>query len=221
MITRIIAKIDRISAWILFVGMILYFISGYGMTKGFIDPALATKLHLSYLTYVVMVGFILHTYYAIHLAFKRWRVWNGYTKLLLLLFYLFFFSGFIYVDRFYSAEKATAEDQSENAPAVSGSQSSSASSSTNGAASSTTTIQPTASSTAANTFTSAQLAKYDGTNGQPAYVAVDGSVYDLTSIFQQGRHFSHFAGTELTNAFYSYHAKRVLAKYPIVGTLSQ
>jgi len=207
-------KIDRISAWILFVGMILYFISGYGMTKGFINPALATKLHLNYLTYFVMFGFIVHTYYAIHLAFKRWRIWNGYTKLFLLLFYLFFFSGFVYVDRFYSAEKAAAEDQSENVANVT-EKNNATSSTTNSAA----TTQPTSTNSTATTFTLAQLAKYNGLNGQPAYVAVDGDVYDLSAKFQQGQHFSHYAGTELTNAFYSYHAKRSLAKYPIVGTL--
>jgi predicted heme/steroid binding protein len=227
MLQKIITKIDRISAWILFVGMILYFISGYGMTKGFISPAMAADLHLSYLTYVVMIGFVLHTYYAIHLAFKRWSIWNIYTKLLLLLFYLFFLLGFVYVDRYYSVEKATAEgqaeissmdtnktiseDEADDDEVGQSSQSSSGSSSV-----STPSATPTA-----KTFTLAQLAQYNGLNGQPAYVAVDGDVYDLTSIFQQGKHFSHYAGTELTNAFYSYHAKRSLAKYPIVGTLAK
>jgi len=245
MLQQIITKIDRISAWILFVGMILYFISGYGMTKGFIDPAMAAKLHLSYLTYVVMIGFGLHTYYAIHLAFKRWRIWNGYTKVLLLLFYLFFFSGFIYVDRFYTAEKATAESQSGsiNAAATTqvpntatttttqdlssgesededdeGDESSSSPATATQPTTTTTTTTPTT-TPAAKTFTLAQLASYNGLNGQPAYVAVDGDVYDLTAKFQQGKHFSHYAGTELTNAFYSYHAKKSLANYPIVGAL--
>jgi len=250
MLQQIITKIDRISAWILFVGMILYFISGYGMTKGFIDPAMAAKLHLSYLTYVVMIGFGLHTYYAIHLAFKRWRIWNGYTKVLLLLFYLFFFSGFIYVDRFYTAEKATAESQtgSTNSTATTqvptttstrtitqGSAESSdereaeddndGQSSQSTTSTTTTTTQPTTATTpttpTTKTFTLAELAKYNGLNGQPAYVAVDGDVYDLTAKFQQGKHFSHYAGTELTNAFYSYHAKRSLANYPIVGVLAK
>jgi len=83
------------------------------------------------------------------------------------------------------------------------------------------TTQPVSNTSAAKTFTLAQLAKYNGLNGQPAYVAVDGDVYDLSAKFQQGKHFSHYAGTELTNAFYSYHAKRSLASYPIVGTLAK
>lgn len=251
MLQQIITKIDRISAWILFIGMILYFISGYGMTKGFISPAMAANLHLSYLTYVVMIGFGLHTYHAIHLAFKRWRIWNGYTKVLLLLFYLFFFSGFVYVDRFYTAEKATAESQAGSTSSAATTQTPTTTTTTTTTQSSTessdeseteddnddqssqsttstttTTTQPTATTTPAatpttKTFTLAELAKYNGLNGQPAYVAVDGDVYDLTAKFQQGKHFSHFAGTELTNAFYSYHAKKSLANYPIVGVLAK
>ena len=36
-------KIDRFAAWVLLVGMTLYFISGYGMAKGIFDASLATK----------------------------------------------------------------------------------------------------------------------------------------------------------------------------------
>jgi predicted heme/steroid binding protein len=67
-------------------------------------------------------------------------------------------------------------------------------------------------------FTAEELAKYNGQDGMPAYVAVDGLVYDLSRIFRDGIHFEHFAGQELTDAFYSYHAKREIMKYPVVGT---
>ena len=208
---RFLIKLDRISAWILLGGMLLYFITGYGMTKGIIDPAFAAKLHLSYLTYVVAIVFIVHTSYAIHLAFKRWRMWNGFTATLLFLVYLFLISSLVYVDKYYGKtddEKSTAQNVET---------------STMSTTPTTTNSTPTQSSQSvtpiAKTFTVSELAKYNGQNGNSAYVAVDGQVYDLTSIFQNGKHFSHYAGTELTNAFYSYHAKIVLAKYPIVGTL--
>lgn len=220
---RIICKIDRISAWVLLVGMLLYFISGYGMTKGLIDPTFGAKMHLDYLSFVVMIAFIFHTYYAVHLAFKRWRMWNGFSSAILAVFYIFLLSSFVYVDRYYkkpatssvgqTQQSADDDDISENddgAIAI------------NSNANTNTSAQITnqnTNSTTANTFTLAQLAKYNGQNGQSAYVAVDGNVYDLTAIFAQGKHFSHFAGTELTNAFYSYHAKSALAKYPTVGTL--
>jgi predicted heme/steroid binding protein len=213
---KFLTKIDRISAWTLLIGMLLYFISGYGMTKGIISASLATKLHISYLTYFVAIAFLIHTFYAVHLAFKRWRIWNNFSKTLLTLFYLFFISSFIYVDRYYGMPKSDSEkEEVESVVSPTVQNQSTAKTGT----SQTTT--PTSTGVKTKTFTLTELAKYNGANGQPAYVAVDGNVYNLTAVFANGKHFSHYAGTELTNAFYTRHAKSALAKYPIVGTLSK
>ncbi len=194
---KTLIKLDRLSAWILFASMLLYFISGYGMTKGIISREFATKVHIDYLTYIILIVFIFHSAFAIRLALMRWGVWK-WGKYLWIVFYLIFISAFVYVDRAYQPKLF-----STNSTAISSSQSAQATK--------TSSIK---------TFTLAELAEYNGQNGQPAYVAVDGNVYDLTSVFQTGKHFSHFAGTELSNAFYSYHAKSALSKYPIVGKLS-
>jgi predicted heme/steroid binding protein len=71
------------------------------------------------------------------------------------------------------------------------------------------------------TFTLEELAQYNGKNGKPAYLAVDGLVYDLTSVFKNGTHYQHLAGRSLTKEFYSAHAKSALQKYPIVGKLKE
>lgn len=185
-------------AWVLLVAILLYVVTGYGMTKGLIDPSLAAKLHLSYLAYPMIIAFIYHTAYAIRLAFIRWRIWNTFGKILLLGSYILLFGGFVFVDRYYqpqSAEKAATESTS----------------------SSSSSAASTPSST--RSFTATQLAKYNGKNGNPSYVAVDGNVYDLSAVFKDGYHASHYAGKDLTGAFYSRHAKSVLSKYPIVGKL--
>jgi predicted heme/steroid binding protein len=213
---RYLVKIDRIAAWVLLCGMLLYFITGYGMTKGIIDPALATKLHLNFLTYIVAIAFIIHTSYAIHLAFKRWRIWNGFSATILFLVYLSLIFGLIYVDKYYGKT----DDEESVTQNVESTKKTASSTSNNVTTQSESTSQTTTSSVV-KTFTLSELAKYNGQNGNPAYVAVDGQVYDLTSVFENGKHFSHYAGKELTNAFYSYHAKIVLAKYPIVGTLAK
>jgi predicted heme/steroid binding protein len=52
-----------------------------------------------------------------------------------------------------------------------------------------------------NEFTAEELAKYDGKNGQPAYVAYEGTVYDVSesSMWGDGEHEGmHFAGNDLT-----------------------
>ena len=72
------------------------------------------------------------------------------------------------------------------------------------------------------TFNAEELAKYDGKNGNPAYVAVDGKVYDVSSIPQWngGSHAggSLSAGQDQSEAIMrSPHGKDVLSKLPIVG----
>ena len=200
--------------------MLLYFISGYGMTKGIIDATLATKLHINILTYIILVAFIIHPLFAIHLALKRWQIWNTGTKILLFGFFITFISLFVYVDRYYQPKAAASTVSSS----VNQSNSSSDDENDDDIASTANVNQNinsanSNSSTQIKTFTLSELAKYDGQNGNPAYLAVDGNVYDLTSVFKNGSHFSHYAGKELTNAFYSYHAKSALAKYSIIGTL--
>ena len=202
---KILIKLDRFFAWVLFATMLLYFISGYGMTKGLIDANLATKLHISWLTYIILIAFTVHTSYAIHLALKRWRIWNAPAKILLFLFFATFFGSFIYVDRYYQPKNFNKTEETQTATTL------------NQNINSTNTNN----STSQKTFTVSELAKYDGLNRNPAYLAVDGNVYDLSAVFINGSHFSHYAGKELTNAFYSRHVKGILSKYPIVGTLTR
>ena len=66
-------------------------------------------------------------------------------------------------------------------------------------------------------FTKAELAKYNGQNGRPSYVAVSGKVYDVSTVYKNGKHHGHTAGQDLTDAFFSKHVEKRLAKYPLVG----
>lgn len=68
-------------------------------------------------------------------------------------------------------------------------------------------------------FTRTELAQYTGQRGRPAYVAINNVVYDVTTVFVQGRHFVHVAGQELTGAFFRQHVPSALAGYPVVGRL--
>jgi predicted heme/steroid binding protein len=68
-------------------------------------------------------------------------------------------------------------------------------------------------------FTRTELTGYNGQNGKPAYVAINGVVFDVTTVFVKGKHFTHLAGQELTGAFLRQHVPSVLAGYPVVGKL--
>lgn len=198
-----LVKIDRFFAWVLYASMLIYFVSGYGMTKGVIDAKTAIFLHNEIMPYIIVVSFLIHTGYAIHLAFKRWRIWNIVSKILLILIYLLLFGLFIYIESLYFNNKKSDLPTTEETTADS------------------LFPQPIPSESGGNEkiFTLSELAKYNGKNGMPAYVAVDGIVYDVTTVFSNGAHYSHLAGTELTDEFYSKHVKSQITKYPVVGKL--
>lgn len=74
-------------------------------------------------------------------------------------------------------------------------------------------------------FTLEELATYNGQNGQPAYIAVEGVVYDVSnsSRWKGGRHNGFEAGNDLTEEIVgrSPHGKIVLGRLPVVGTLTE
>jgi predicted heme/steroid binding protein len=74
-------------------------------------------------------------------------------------------------------------------------------------------------------FTAAELAKYNGQNGQPAYVAADGLVYDVSGspLWAGGKHsmcsINSTAGRDLTSALNQSppNMRQLLQKFPVVG----
>lgn len=72
------------------------------------------------------------------------------------------------------------------------------------------------------TFTLQELSQYDGKEGNPAYVAVNGTVYDVTNnaAWAAATHFGLTAGKDVTNEFASCHAGQpILSKLKVVGKL--
>lgn len=72
-------------------------------------------------------------------------------------------------------------------------------------------------------ITREQLAQFDGKNGNPAYVAVNGIVYDVTdnAAWSAATHFGLTAGQDLTQEFASCHAAEqwILSTLKPVGRL--
>lgn len=172
------------------------------MTKGLMDTKKATMLHLNGLPIIVFTSFIIHSFFAIRLTFKRWRVWDSFGKYLLPIVWILLIAGFIYIHFFYEQK-----DESENT---------SKDTDIEGEILDITGEQEESD---VIYFTSEELGQYDGTNGTSQYVAVDGIVYDMSEVFESGEHYSHFAGEELTSEFYSYHELNEITKYPVVGEM--
>lgn len=74
-------------------------------------------------------------------------------------------------------------------------------------------------------FTLEELSAFNGKDGNDAYIAVSGVVYDVTnsSMWKSGQHNGFEAGKDLTDAILnqSPHGIRVLDNIPIIGTLSE
>jgi predicted heme/steroid binding protein len=71
-------------------------------------------------------------------------------------------------------------------------------------------------------FTLEELSRYNGRDGNPAYVAVNGTVYDVTSNAAWGgaTHFGLAAGTNVTSQFASCHTGQpILSKLKVIGKM--
>lgn len=221
-------KIARIAAWVLLIGMTLYFITGYGMTKGIINAEFAVRVHADVLPIIVGIAFLVHAGYATRLALIRWKIWRlPIAKIAWSTFFILFFFSTFFLDRVYQVptnggNAIIVETSVENPPP---SLTPSVSLSPSQAPVQTLLPEqppsqlPSDTLGVERTFTRIELAQYNGRNGSPAYAAVDGVVYDITRVFRNGLHFSHRAGQDLSNVFYLRHAKSAITKYPVVGTL--
>lgn len=88
---------------------------------------------------------------------------------------------------------------------------------------STTSDNPSSTTSEQRVFTLVELAQYNGDNGTDAYIAVSGTVYDVTNAdgWTNGWHKGqHLAGTDATAAFAdSPHSESILNGLPVMGVL--
>jgi predicted heme/steroid binding protein len=138
------------------------------------------------------------------MSFRRWKIWDSFGKFLLPVVCVLLIVGFGYIEFFYAENIKSEVSDEEDTNIVSEESNESVSDDTD---------------SELKVFTLEELAMYDGQDGSPAYTAVDGVVYDMSDVFEDGEHYSHYAGKELTSAFYSYHTLDEITKYPVVGEM--
>jgi predicted heme/steroid binding protein len=191
-------KLDRWAAWLLLAVVLAYGITGYGMTRGLINRDLAASLHLDWLGSIGLVALVIHAGWAIHLALIRWKIWNKFFKIILIIFFLALALFFTVVHFFYKKNIVSdySNSESNNSVGVSGK----------------------ASDQSGAIFNAETLALYNGKNDQPSYVAINGLVYDVSSLYRNGEHMGCRAGADITGEFYAKHFLRILDRFSVVGT---
>ena len=74
-------------------------------------------------------------------------------------------------------------------------------------------------------MTKSELARHDGRDGRPAYLAVNATIYDVTAspLWAGGDHQgAHQAGADLTEALKNApHVRAVVERFPVVGRLEE
>jgi predicted heme/steroid binding protein len=87
----------------------------------------------------------------------------------------------------------------------------------------TTPAGTTTPQTSLRTFTLEELAQFDGQNGQPAYIAISGIVYDVTAlaVWDHKQHAGRFiAGKDYTEELKKApHSANNIKQAPQIGTL--
>jgi cytochrome b subunit of formate dehydrogenase len=69
-----LTAIDRFGRWILAVLMLLFILTGFGITKNIMDPQLAKKLHQNILPLFFYVLFLVHVVIPLRAKFVQWNL---------------------------------------------------------------------------------------------------------------------------------------------------
>ena len=127
---------------------------------------------------------------------------------------------------FFATACSAAAGEVAAAPAATAAAATAAATTTADTAAASTAVPESPKGTAADgtlELTLEQLKQYDGKNGNPAYVAVDGIIYDLTNVpaWKNGEHNGYSAGNDLTDIIKnkSPHGLKNLEGKPVVGKL--
>ena len=173
------------------------------MTKGLFDTKLATQLHNNVLPLVALAAFSIHTFYAIRLAFKRWQIWDSFGKYLLIIVYVVFIAGFLYLHIWYTktiAKETTVktqtqvqdqekEDDTEETKTISPS-----------------TVPPETTTAPAKVLNAAVVAQHKSSGD--CWIILSNVVYDISSYTHSGPQDHIYCGEDNTSALSSVHGSR-------------
>ena len=74
---KFLAWFDRYGKWILAVFMLLFIITGLGITKGIMDPKLAKELHENVLPVPFYFLILMHVFCTMPARLVRWKIFQN------------------------------------------------------------------------------------------------------------------------------------------------
>lgn len=74
---KYISRIDQFGMWILLVLVLAFFITGLGMTKHIMNPALASYIHTRLLPVPLLIFFAIHVLKGVRNQFKKWKIFQN------------------------------------------------------------------------------------------------------------------------------------------------
>ncbi len=72
-----LAKANRWAAWTAIIVIILFIVTGYGMTKRVMDPELAKYLHEEILPVPLFIALLVHGGLSLRHAMWRWKIFQN------------------------------------------------------------------------------------------------------------------------------------------------
>ncbi|MFH1857836.1 MAG: hypothetical protein ABH845_02900 [Candidatus Omnitrophota bacterium] len=73
---KLLAAIDRYGRWILLTIVLLFIVTGFGMTKHIIPPRLAREIHLDILPIPLFLLFLIHTFFPVRTQLLKWKIFK-------------------------------------------------------------------------------------------------------------------------------------------------
>ena len=92
-----INRIDNVGVWILLLLILLFILTGYGMTRHIMDPLLAKYIHSQLLPLPLLILFLIHILKPIYQQFKTWNIFKSERVLSFYVYFLAFLVSGLFI----------------------------------------------------------------------------------------------------------------------------
>lgn len=96
-INKILFKTSNYAGYIAGGLLVIYFITGYGMTKAIIDPVFAKSLHEKWMPIPMVIACLLHIFIKVKFVLRKWIKDEIWLDIYMIILGLVIFTAFLYL----------------------------------------------------------------------------------------------------------------------------